>query len=64
MMIAATAVAADLATASGVCEIAIKNIERGATDPRVRTVNSIQEAFDRAGVIFVAPSTSPQRYTY
>jgi transcriptional regulator with XRE-family HTH domain len=36
----------DLATASGVSEIAIKNIERGATDPRVSAVNSIQEAFE------------------
>ena len=44
---------ADLATASGVSEIAIKNIERGATDPRMSTVNSIQEAFDRAGVVFL-----------
>jgi predicted transcriptional regulator len=43
----------DLATASGVSEIAIKNIERGATDPRVSTVNSIQKASDRAGVIFL-----------
>jgi DNA-binding XRE family transcriptional regulator len=41
----------DLATVSGVSEIAIKNLERGATDPRVSTVNRIQEAFDRAGVI-------------
>jgi DNA-binding XRE family transcriptional regulator len=43
----------DLATVLGVSEIAIKNLERGATDPRVSTVNRIQEAFDRAGVIFL-----------
>jgi hypothetical protein len=43
----------DLTTVSGVSEIAIKNLERGATDPRVSTVNRIQEAFDRAGVIFL-----------
>ena len=43
----------DLATASGVSAIAIKNIERGATDPRMSTVNSIQQAFDRAGVVFL-----------
>ena len=36
-----------------VSEIAIKNIERGASDPRLSTVNNIQEAFDRAGVIFL-----------
>ncbi len=47
----------DLATASGVSEIAIKNIERGATDPRVTTVNNIQEAFGRAGVILLTRAT-------
>jgi len=45
----------DLAQASGVSEIAIKNLERGATDPRVSTVNNIQAAFDRAGIIFLDP---------
>jgi predicted transcriptional regulator len=43
----------DLAQASGVSQVAIKNLERGATDPRVRTINNIQAAFDQAGVIFL-----------
>jgi predicted transcriptional regulator len=44
---------ADLAKASGVSEIAIKNLERGATDPRASTLNAIQAAFDKAGVVFL-----------
>ncbi len=44
----------DLAQASGVSQVAIKNLERGATDhPRVSTINNIQAAFDEAGVIFL-----------
>jgi DNA-binding XRE family transcriptional regulator len=43
----------DLAQASGVSQVAIKNLERGATDPRVSTINNIQAAFDQAGVIFL-----------
>jgi DNA-binding XRE family transcriptional regulator len=38
----------DLAQASGVSEITIKNLERGATDPRIGTMNSIERAFDLA----------------
>ena len=45
----------DLATASGLAEISIKNIERGATDPRSSTLNAIQEAFTRAGLVFLDP---------
>ena len=45
----------DLAAASGVSEISIKNIERGATDPRASTLGALQAAFDRAGVIFLDP---------
>jgi transcriptional regulator with XRE-family HTH domain len=45
----------DLAKASGVSEIAIKNLERGATDPRVSTLAAIQVAFDKAGVVFLDP---------
>jgi hypothetical protein len=41
----------DLAT--GVSEIAIKNIERGATDPMASTLDAIQAAFDKAGVVFL-----------
>jgi transcriptional regulator with XRE-family HTH domain len=45
---------ADLAQASGVSQVAIKNLERGVTDPRVSTINNIQVAFDQGGVIFLA----------
>lgn len=45
----------DLASASGVSEISIKNIERGATDPRGSTLSAIQEAFSKAGVVFLDP---------
>lgn len=44
----------DLAARSGVSEISIKNIERGATDPRASTLRAVQEAFEAAGVIFLA----------
>jgi transcriptional regulator with XRE-family HTH domain len=47
---------ADLAEASGVSEIAIKNIERGSTDPKATTLTNIQDAFTKAGVIFLDPS--------
>lgn len=43
----------DLATASGMALIAIKNIERGAVDPRVSTIARIEHAFDRAGIRFI-----------
>jgi predicted transcriptional regulator len=43
----------ELAKASGVSEISIKNIERGATDPRSSTVSAIQAAFEKAGVVFL-----------
>lgn len=45
----------ELAAASGVSEISIKNIERGATDPRASTLNAIEAAFSQAGVIFMDP---------
>ena len=45
----------DLAKASGVSEISIKNIERGATDPRASTLEAFQRAFERAGVVFLEP---------
>jgi transcriptional regulator with XRE-family HTH domain len=45
----------ELATAAGVSEISIKNIERGATDPRSSTLNAIEAAFGKAGVIFMDP---------
>jgi predicted transcriptional regulator len=45
----------DLAKASGVSEISIKNIERGATDPRASTLEAFQRAFEKAGVVFLEP---------
>jgi predicted transcriptional regulator len=44
---------ADLAKASGISQVAIKNIERGATDPKASTLDAIQAAFDKAGVVFL-----------
>lgn len=43
----------DLADASGVSEISIKNIERGSTDARGSTLTKIQTAFAKAGVVFL-----------
>lgn len=43
----------DLAAASGLALIVVKNIERGATDPRVSTISRIQAAFDQAGLVFL-----------
>jgi transcriptional regulator with XRE-family HTH domain len=45
----------DLAKKSGISEISIKNIERGVTDPRYRTLEAIQAAFEKAGVVFLEP---------
>jgi transcriptional regulator with XRE-family HTH domain len=45
----------DLAERSGVAEVSIKNIERGVTDPRSRTLAAIQVAFEKAGVVFLEP---------
>ena len=45
----------DLAQASGISQVAIKNLERGATDPRASTLTSIQDALDQAGVMFLEP---------
>jgi DNA-binding XRE family transcriptional regulator len=43
----------ELAAAAGISEISIKNAERGVVDSRGSTLNAIQQAFDRAGVIFL-----------
>lgn len=43
----------DLAKASGVSEMSIKNIERGDTDPRVSTLTAIRAALEAAGVQFL-----------
>lgn len=45
----------DLAKKSGVSEISIKNIERGATNPRVTTLSALQAAFQKAGIVFLDP---------
>lgn len=45
----------DLAAKSGVSEISVKNIERGATDPRSSTLGALQAAFTEAGVVFLDP---------
>jgi len=45
----------DLAVASGLSEMSIKNIERDATDPRASTLLKIQEALEAAGVVFLDP---------
>jgi predicted transcriptional regulator len=45
----------DLARAAGVSEIAIKKIERGAVDPRASTLEALQRAFEKAGVVFLEP---------
>ncbi len=43
----------DLAAASGVSEISIKNIERGKTDARSSTIAKIESAVFEAGVMFI-----------
>jgi transcriptional regulator with XRE-family HTH domain len=50
----------DLAEASGVSHISIKNIERGATDPRASTLAAMQAAFEHAGVVFLDPGDTRQ----
>lgn len=48
----------DLAAASGVSEISIKNIERGVTDARSSTIGKIEAAFAKEGVIFLKAGDS------
>lgn len=48
----------DLASASGVSEMSIKNIERGVTDPRASTLTAIQKAMENAGVLFLEPGAT------
>ncbi|MGC1885642.1 MAG: helix-turn-helix transcriptional regulator [Stellaceae bacterium] len=43
----------ELAAAANVSEVSIKNAERGVVDSRGSTLNAIQRALDRAGVIFL-----------
>jgi hypothetical protein len=49
----------ELAAAAGLSEVSIKNAERAVVDSRGSTLNAIQRAFDRAGVIFWVASPSP-----
>jgi transcriptional regulator with XRE-family HTH domain len=42
----------DLAKASGVNLVVIKDIERSATDPRLSTIVRIEHAFEAAGIRF------------
>lgn len=44
---------ADLADKAGIALASIKNIERGASDPRASTLRAIQEALEGAGIQFV-----------
>lgn len=43
----------DLAKKSGLSEMAIKNLERGAVDPRVSTMTNVIQAFEHAGIEFL-----------
>ena len=43
----------DLAAASGLSEVSIKNIERGKTDARSSTIAKIESAVADAGVLFL-----------
>ena len=43
---------AELAAASGLSEMSIKNIERGFTDPRVSTLSAIIRALEAEGIEF------------
>src|SRR6266481_8261019 len=45
----------ELARAEGLSEVAVKNLERGRADPRASTLSAIQQAFDRAGLVFLDP---------
>jgi len=43
----------ELASAAGLSEMSVKNIERGSTDPRVSTLEAIRTALEAAGVEFI-----------
>ena len=44
---------ADLAHASGISEISIKNFERGASAPKTSTLAALREAIESEGIVFV-----------
>jgi predicted transcriptional regulator len=45
----------DLAKDAGISVIAIKNLERGLSDPRQSTITAIEQAFAQKGVVFLSP---------
>jgi predicted transcriptional regulator len=46
----------DLAKDAGISVIAIKNIERGLSDPRQSTITAIERVFKNNGVVFLDPN--------
>jgi DNA-binding XRE family transcriptional regulator len=48
----------DLAKASGIAEVTIKKIERGGIDSRASTLDALQRAFERAGLILLEPGST------
>lgn len=44
----------DLAARCGLSQTALTNIERGAADPKVSTLQRIHQALEEAGVVFIA----------
>ena len=51
----------DLANATGLNKDSIKNVERGHSQPRVKTEATLREAFERAGVVFTEGSGVKRR---
>lgn len=43
----------DLATAAGISEMSVKNVEKGSTDSRVSTLQAIRAALENAGIEFI-----------
>lgn len=43
----------ELAFASGVSSMSVKNVERGAANPRVSTLRALQQALEASGVEFI-----------
>ncbi|RVM32893.1 helix-turn-helix domain-containing protein [Sinorhizobium meliloti] len=43
----------DLAAASGLSEMSVKNVEKGQKDSRMSTIQSIRSALESAGIIFI-----------
>ena len=45
----------DLAKASGISEMSVKNAELGHTDSRTSTIAALEKAFNKAGIVFLEP---------